>query len=372
MTTMLLASGVVMSALVGAAPATAPTVDKTSPNCLASGCHGALVKQKFVHRPAKKRECDACHEVADKKQHKFKMAEEGNELCTSCHDAPTTKKHVHDPVKTECTACHNPHSSPAKGLLVKKEMRALCLTCHKLPQKKFVHGPVAAGACMACHEPHESDHPKLMRQSGSKQCFECHSDLEARMKQAKHVHSPVKKDCRGCHSGHSSDHRALLNRAGNAMCLACHKDVNKELSSARVVHGVMKAEGGCLNCHEPHATPWPRMLKQQPASLCLGCHEKSMVLEKKTDKLTRFRNGDQNLHYVHVNRRVKGRTCRACHQAHASSLPAHVRESVPFGKRGWRLPLQVSLTKTGGRCTGCHRPMGYDRVKPVDNAFKAK
>ena len=51
--------------------------------------------------------------------------------------------------------------------------------------------------------------------------------------------------------------------------------------------------------------------------------------------LTGFRDGDVNLHYLHVNREEKGRTCRTCHEMHGSDLPNHMASGVPV--RGLQL-----------------------------------
>ena len=73
-----------------------------------------------------------------------------------------------------------------------------------------------------------------------------------------------------------------------------------------------------------------------------------------------------NLHYLHVNRETKGRTCRACHETHASSNEQHIRESVPFGTGGWQLPIGFKKSASGGSCApGCHAPYKYDRVEPI-------
>ena len=52
--------------------------------------------------------------------------------------------------------------------------------------------------------------------------------------------------------------------------------------------------------------------------LCFSCHVSDLVKDKSGRGLTQFRNGDLNLHWLHVNRE-KGRNCRSCHQTHASS-----------------------------------------------------
>jgi hypothetical protein len=96
------------------------------------------------------------------------------------------------------------------------------------------------------------------------------------------------------------------------------------------------------------------------------CHEQTIAQEKFTTTLTGFRNGKQNLHYVHVNLKVKGRTCRACHDAHATNNPKHIRDGVPFG--AWNLPINFEKTAAGGQCLpGCHQLFKYDREKEVFN-----
>jgi predicted CXXCH cytochrome family protein len=100
--------------------------------------------------------------------------------------------------------------------------------------------------------------------------------------------------------------------------------------------------------------------------LCFMCHEKSLASDEKTTTLTAFRNGNQNLHFVHVNKTVKGRTCRACHDAHATNNPRHIRDSVPFN--AWRLPVGFEKNTGGGSCLpGCHKMYSYDRNHAVKN-----
>jgi predicted CXXCH cytochrome family protein len=140
-------------------------------------------------------------------------------------------------------------------------------------------------------------------------------------------------------------------------------------------HGPIR-EGDCSACHQPHAAQRFRLLAGDypPAfyapfaldqyALCFQCHIQDLVLKKEGRNLTQFRDGDRNLHYLHVNQE-KGRTCRACHEVHASRQPAHLRESVPFGDSGWMLELKFSPDARGGSCTpGCHETRTYDRDKP--------
>jgi len=65
-----------------------------------------------------------------------------------------------------------------------------------------------------------------------------------------------------------------------------------------------------------------------------------------------------------VNDKVKGRSCKLCHELHGSAKPKMMAVSVPFGT--WSLPLKFVKTETGGSCSpGCHETKSYDRKTPV-------
>ena len=52
----------------------------------------------------------------------------------------------------------------------------------------------------------------------------------------------------------------------------------------------------------------------------------------------------------------RGRTCRACHEVHASKQRHQIRDGVPYGSRGWVLKLNYTRTETGGSCARtCHK-----------------
>ena len=88
-----------------------------------------------------------------------------------------------------------------------------------------------------------------------------------------------------------------------------------------------------------------------------------MVKDAKTTTLTKFRNGDQNLHFVHVNKDERGRTCRACHEVHASKQPHQIRDAVPYGHTGYLLKVNFTKTDTGGQCAEtCHVTRSYTNV----------
>ena len=94
--------------------------------------------------------------------------------------------------------------------------------------------------------------------------------------------------------------------------------------------------------------------------LCFRCHESTLVTEERTRTLTGFRDGERNLHFVHVDKVPRGRTCGLCHQMHASKLPKQIAVTVRFGD--WDLPIGFNKTENGGSCSpGCHSPKNYER-----------
>jgi predicted CXXCH cytochrome family protein len=174
--------------------------------------------------------------------------------------------------------------------------------------------------------------------------------------------------------------------------LSCHNEPQKisesdaipsfadELKGKKFPHGPV-ADRDCNGCHQAHGSDHFRLLiKDYPAqfyssysvdkySLCFSCHPSALTQTERTTDLTEFRNGSLNLHFLHVNKDYRGRTCRACHQTHASNLPKHIRETVPYGM--WELPLQFEKTEVGGICTpGCHVAKKYDRKNPVDYSMR--
>jgi hypothetical protein len=131
----------------------------------------------------------------------------------------------------------------------------------------------------------------------------------------------------------------------------------------------------CASCHKPHGSEIPKNLKHnfvekfynsydpELYELCFKCHKDTLVKDERTTYLTNFRNGDRNLHYLHVNRK-KGRTCIACHEVHMGSQAMQIRNLTPFG--GWQLPIKYAKTTSGGKCLeSCHILKEYDREKPV-------
>lgn len=363
---------------------------------LCSECHGQLTTQKVVHPPVKQGQCTKCHSP-HQSPNKFQLRATGSDLCFLCHDKSVIigGKFVHGPVaEGSCSTCHNMHQSEFPKLLI-AEGNDVCFNCHPdkadaIKSAKFVHPPVQMG-CVSCHSPHSGNYQYNLIAEGSHDlCLTCHADKEKEVKDATVPHKALDtpRKCLACHDPHVSNYAKQLIKQPAELCLSCHdreyNGQNGPIANMKAVldnntdrHGPIK-EGDCTGCHNPHGSPNFRMLREffpqlfyasynpDNYKLCFMCHEKSIASDETTTTLTNFRNGDRNLHFVHVNKFVKGRTCRACHDAHATNNPKHIRDKVPFAK--WQLPINFKKTGTGGSCQpGCHQMYSYDRAKPAVN-----
>lgn len=344
------------------------------PPDLCYACHEAFGKKKLVHFPAAQGMCTTCHDPHSSSQPKLLVQQE-KDLCGTCHADHVDFKVLHGPVSAgTCTACHTPHESDTKTLLL-KEGEDLCFGCHlDMPdvlKKKNVHPALAAG-CTACHNPHGSAFPKMLAAEGQQVCFQCHGDIDEIVTKAPVAHPAVQAGCPTCHSPHASDHEKLLLNEVKETCLECHTNiVTKNMT---VFHGPNN-DGTCTRCHNPHGSQYEKLLvKEFPSEtyvpytdtaypLCFSCHKRDLLQYPETSFATNFRDGERNLHYVHVNNKEKGRSCRLCHSWHGSASPKLIADTVPFGK--WNLPLRFVKTETGGGCSpGCHKPRYYDRKSP--------
>lgn len=365
---------------------------------LCTFCHQLAPDDKYVHQPVAQGRCTQCHNPHGGQERFLLKGGSGAASCAECHkDVTGGLQYVHGPVAAgACTACHRPHSSPHPKLLVQTG-RTLCLECHVSLQKKLeevrtVHGPAAVD-CSACHLPHASARKMMLKQDTTDLCLTCHTQIKDLIGKSTTKHDAVStgEACRNCHDPHGSDYSALLINSMVPLCLSCHDKpmklpdgttlagMKEVLASGKSLHGPV-AQNDCVPCHQIHGGSNFRLLvkeyppefyapfREEDYALCFSCHNKMLVHDEKTTSLTDFRNGDVNMHYLHVNKKTKGRTCRACHETHASNKEKHIRDSVPFGTGGWELPINYEKTETGGRCSpGCHRPYGYDRLKPVQN-----
>lgn len=372
-------------------------------SALCSQCHDAKGKKKFVHAPVKEGDCVGCHKPHGASgRNLLNSGEDQTDLCMGCHDSEMMKqKYMHGPVAVgSCTECHDPHESSELNLL-KAPVRTLCLKCHAdfaktMKEAAFVHPPVKEGPCTSCHNPHGTVVASFLWKKMPDLCIRCHPGVGKKLASVKVPHKPVMQEggCANCHSAHFSKAKGLLPFDEMTTCLTCHgkdnlgnpplRNIKKDLAGKKYLHGPIK-KGECKACHDPHGSDNFRMLRggSYPADIyvpykegiydaCLGCHDKNLLRFPDTTVYTSFRNGNRNLHYVHVVNNRKGRTCRICHEPHASSGEKLIsKEGMKFGD--WKIPINFKINKTGGSCApGCHREFKYDREKPVIYHGEAK
>jgi predicted CXXCH cytochrome family protein len=254
---------------------------------------------------------------------------------------------------------------------------------------RHAHPPSLGGQCTVCHDPHASAHTGQLRAPPRDLCLSCHGQTAVgqSLKSSTHVHGAIDTDesCIACHTGHGGGLPKLLARPPLDLCLNCHDEPVQATTGERLTnmaallrenpnqHGPIR-RADCSACHNPHAGNNFRLLTDEyPAdfyapfdmkkyALCFNCHVREMVTVESGPGVTGFRNGSRNLHFIHVNDEKKGRTCRACHEVHASRRPFHIRDKVPFGAGGWEIEINFEAQADGGRCApGCHGPQTYNR-----------
>ncbi len=300
----------------------------------------------WVHAPYEIGECSICHERSDP-QDPGQLIGEANALCSDCHDIFDDMlagfANVHPPVEISCVNCHNPHNSAFTSLL-HADTVGLCTSCHEeindtITHAEVKHDAVNTGrACLNCHDPHASNVEALLTALPFDLCVACHGEdgmvdesgkaltnLKTLLETSHMQHDPVlNKDCSACHKTHGGANFRMLTDAYPDRFYAPYDAANYDL--------------------------------------CFSCHEIDVFETEFTSTLTGFRDGTQNLHYLHVNKEKRGRTCRACHEVHAAPQEHMIREGVPYGSSGWILKINFDRTETGGSCAKtCHPTKAYNR-----------
>ena len=290
---------------------------------------------------------------------------------------------------------------PVRAAPIKSEVRKFAVlrgeAVKPLPkaEAKYAMAPFQSGHCGVCHVNDDPNKPGPIRHATvNEQCFECHDDVNEVMKR-RYKHTPSKEACTDCHNPHASNIEKNLIALPFNLCVNCHaKDgmvaadgtamtnYKQWLDDNKHWHDPVKNKD-CSACHKTHGGDNFRLLvaaypekfyaayDRKNYALCFGCHNEKVVSQPETTTLTGFRDGSRNLHYVHVNKE-RGRTCRACHEVHASKQDNHIRDAVPYGPKGWLLSIGYTKTATGGQCTKtCHDTKTYNN-KTLTSAVPAK
>ena len=361
-------------------------------------CHAVSGTASHQHK-ALEQGCLTCHDPHASRAKFLLKADTVEQLCRTCHETPT-KRFAHRPFADgQCTLCHQPHEADNVKLLRGGAGANHCFTCHAdlktaLASARHVHKP-AARDCNDCHSPHATDEPHLLSAPVERTCSRCHAPVakHAAATTVKHAAMTADRSCLNCHAPHLADYRPLMRERMDRVCLTCHDQPLKAadghtvaamanvLTKSKFLHGAIRA-GDCSSCHDAHgAAEHALLVRAFPDSsyarfevnkyaLCFQtCHSKEIALARRTTSVTNFRDGDLNLHYLHVNRDEKGRSCKTCHALHGSNLPNHMAGEVAFERSGWAMPVGFEKLTTGGSCApGCHAPRTYDRAKTPTSA----
>ena len=354
-------------------------------------CHDENNTMANVHPPVQKGMCMECHLPHSSPESNLLRKNPTSEVCAKCHNLESAqKKFKHKPVEQgECEKCHDPHESDFGKLLI-AEPPALCLKCHKKQAEQMkmanVHPPFQNN-CLNCHAQHSSSEEKLLNLTGQSLCVYCHDDMQKRMDKSATVHGALtdKRSCLNCHSPHASAQKRFLIDDSKTLCLSCHdktisvgarkiNNIKQTLQKSKVVHGAID-KVGCTGCHDPHTSDNPYLLvkafpegsyapgNKDNFALCFSCHKSDLLEKAVTTTATGFRNGDKNLHVVHINGE-KGRSCIICHNPHGSVNDHLINEKTQFGS--WEMQLRYQSTENGGSCApGCHAERKYDRTSVI-------
>jgi predicted CXXCH cytochrome family protein len=259
--------------------------------------------------------------------------------CLDCHGDLLEGKQVHYPAEDDCNNCHESTGvfhplQDSAGFQLMDRIPALCYYCHEERVKSvYPHQPVEQGNCLGCHDAHGSTGPSLLRLPEPDLCLSCHNQ----------------------------DFRTDSTQTVNISRL-----VNKKM----IVHTAI-TDGGCMVCHQSHGSEFRALLvdrfpaedylpaKSENFELCFLCHNTGILDKEETESDTGFRNGKQNLHWVHINGE-KGRNCRMCHNIHGSPQPFLIEEIVGYGN--WEMRMNFVPEEQGGSCLpGCHGKLSYRR-----------
>jgi predicted CXXCH cytochrome family protein len=331
--------------------------------CITSNCHDSMSKANYrqfhVHGPLKAQNCKVCHLATTEKTasnhiiFKKQSPLEINKTCFVCHDEVQASlrhtKNVHQVIdQKSCTSCHDPHKSKNLHLLKLPEKTELCLKCHETKvQGNHAYHNLAKmpDGCLSCHQPHASNNKKLLKDEVASLCLKCHSKEITKDSSSipsvlswsnlpkDKLHPPVAKGkCQACHNPHGTESRYLL---------------EGEYS--------IEAFGGKSTVENPGSI-----------SMCIDCHEVPKFNTPNTLEDTNFRNGNLNLHFLHLRGAKRSKSCMACHDPHGS-IQGHTIRSY-FSYANQLIPLKYKQLENGGSCaTMCHTHKEYNRIKAVEN-----
>lgn len=211
------------------------------------------------------------------------------EICSQCH--ANQIEHQKFPAAHQicgaagltCTTCHDPH-----GKILPQSRTELCLNCHSnraptMAWRTCSHARYDV-ACADCHNPHPNSkiepfvnihftnirRPKRTPMAVDEPyvCYKCHADIYA--KTSMPSHHPVKEGKMVCSDCHDAHGQAQDNLKEPTVNLTCWKCHAETQGPFAYEHPPVTEN--CAICHEPHGTVANNLLRQPATFLCLRCH----------------------------------------------------------------------------------------------------
>lgn len=361
-------------------------------NAVCLSCHDLGPMGAFQHLAVSEDGCLSCHEAHASASPSLLRGSSQHETCGGCH--PSASYPVgHEPFTLGlCTSCHEPHSG-ANALLLRGEQPSdHCAGCHEpvaaaMREAAHGHGDLD-GSCLRCHVGHGAEHEGLLTADSASQCLRCHDAIRESIRTALVTHRGAMTDraCLTCHAPHGTPDRSMLRDSQEAVCMACHNapvvavdgrtipDMTAFVRDALYIHGAVRS-GDCSACHSVHGAEFDHLLRDRNPelvvgefdlrnyALCFSCHSSELVTEPESPTATQFRQGDRNLHQLHVANGGRSRSCSNCHIVHGGNRPRLMADFPAYEGSGWRMPLGFVLSENGGSCApGCHQPQSYERT----------
>lgn len=348
------------------------------------GCHETARANASAHDEAFDEGCTACHQPHTDAGVAMLRGKSAAETCVQCH--PSVHAAVPHPpfANGECGTCHESHGTPFRSLMGHETIEKGCSLCHAEAVQRVAGSPNShrgvKGSCSGCHDAHGSDVKGLLATSPRAACIACHPGVDAPAGGGKPVHHPVLQGerCEQCHDPHGSTIPGMLKEPATRTCLNCHgTDVHAtdgRTLAAIPEPGESQSKGGhgsCGPCHTVHGGSDEALMRARASmvpigsfqasnyAMCFGCHDQSIADERGA---TWFRDGDRNLHALHLRAGDQSRGCAACHVVHAAAEPRLIAKQVKFEGSGWQMEMRFELTRKGGRCgAGCHEALEYSR-----------
>lgn len=348
-------------------------------------CHDQEVTMKVVHVPFSDGRCLSCHSPHSSNIKGLLDGDNEKEVCGKCHKLDIEgHKYFHGPfVSNQCASCHLSHQSEIKNLLIKNDPQ-LCFQCHQekeeILESEVVH-PIYEEGCLNCHLPHSAEANYMLVSGKNDLCLNCHESVKNDIAVAKVVHGPILQEgqCISCHTPHAGELKMLLLDDEPDLCFRCHSENTKNKEKYIDILGRMGKKylhqplvgGKCKDCHLHHVSKFTNLLsakfpkgnytvpKKESFALCFNCHDSKMLDSKKITNETNFRNGTENLHFIHVMKK-KSISCQSCHDMHGADNQHIIGNAVYFGS--WQMPINYKVTEMGGSCLpGCHAQFTYSR-----------